>query len=93
MSDTPHLKMGDQGEWVGHAQTLLAEKGFPGTKAPDNVFDQSTHDQVVAFQEAHHIHPVNGEVGDHTWAALGMTVITEHEHHEVHSRRTAEDMQ
>ncbi|MDT4921697.1 MAG: putative peptidoglycan binding domain, partial [Pseudonocardiales bacterium] len=53
MSHEPHLKMGDHGHEVEYVQNVMEQMGVPAGKHPDGVFDQHTHDQVVAFQEHH----------------------------------------
>jgi hypothetical protein len=93
MSGEPHLKLGDTGEWVQHAQMMLEVQGFPIGRAVDGHFDQATHDQVVAFQEHHQIHPPNGEVGEHTWAALDHVQHIQGDVEHEGGRRTGEDMQ
>lgn len=96
MTGEPHLKEGDQGQWVEYAQAVMAEKGFTSNKQPDGVFDEQTREQVIAFQEHNQIHPANGEIGEHTWAALGgVSVVHEEAEHTEHDggQRNAEDMQ
>jgi hypothetical protein len=92
MSHEPHLKLGDHGQYVEYVQNVMEQMGIPAGKHADGVFDQQTHDQVVAFQEHHSIHPVNGEVGEHTWAALGGLTVMNMEPDHVEGARTAHDM-
>lgn len=90
MSGEPLLKVGaTEHDWVSYLQGVLAQQGFPG-KAPDGVFDENTKQQVEAFQAHHNLHPVDGEVGEKTWAALGGVTQISEENQNVQGRSAQE---
>lgn len=63
----PSLKLGSTGVHVRRLHHVLRLRGL-AVPAGD-VFDQTTHDSVVAFQRANSLVP-DGEVGRRTWTAL-----------------------
>ena len=71
MSENPTLRRGDEGAdgWVEYLQTLLRVKGMEG-QPQIGVFDDVTENWVRQYQQMHHLEPIDGIVGDETWASL-----------------------
>ena len=63
----PLLKLGSSGPVVRRLNELLRLRGYSLTQG--EVFDQATHDAVLAFQTQQKLKP-DGEVGPRTWEAL-----------------------
>ena len=64
----PVLHRGSKGDPVGELQRLLQKRGF--MVAVDNDFGAGTEVAVAAFQKGQGLAPVDGIVGNDTWAAL-----------------------
>jgi len=68
----PVLRRGSGGDAVGDLQRLLRRLGF--MVAVDNDFGAGTEVAVAAFQREQRLAPVDGIVGQATWAALDRAV-------------------
>lgn len=66
----PLLATGDKGAYVTLAQTMLIQRGYDcGAKGADGKFGNDTYNAVRNFQFDHGL-PVDGVIGQATWAAL-----------------------
>lgn len=65
----PTIRLGDTGEWVEYAQRQLGALHFY-SGAIDGRFGPVTDAAVRAFQTSAGLSPVDGVVGEATWAAL-----------------------
>lgn len=63
----PLLKIGDRGEAVSEAQTLLKKHGY--LRHIDGIFGKGTKNAVMAFQKAND-EVSDGIIGERTWSAL-----------------------
>jgi hypothetical protein len=71
MNHPPQLKKGSHGKEVAMLRGML---GLPKSLAPGQaVFDEATHEAVVAFQRKNQL-MTDGIVGPQTWFALGLVV-------------------
>lgn len=67
----PVLKKGSRGEVVRAAQFLLNGRGAScGVWGADGDFGAATDSAVRAFQKRNSLDPVDGEIGNNTWAKL-----------------------
>ncbi|AVH73750.1 peptidoglycan-binding protein [Nostoc sp. 'Lobaria pulmonaria (5183) cyanobiont'] len=69
-----YLTVGDRGENVRSVQERLAQLGFSNTN-PDGLFNDSTRQSVIAFQQSSQINST-GNVDWQTWEALGLNGST-----------------
>ncbi len=68
------LRRGYKSALVANLKTMLNEVLEPSPKLnASHEFDQSTFDAVVKFQVSHSLKP-DGQVGSHTWGALGKEI-------------------
>lgn len=70
-TDRPLIKIGAVGPAVTRAQQALISAGYDvGPDGADGGFGVNTDLAVRRFQADHRLDPVDGEIGDDTWAAL-----------------------